>query len=315
MKLYNETTFTLDGERNGKGRHFTSRFLESGIASYKNEGGLVYLLKKETIDKFSNSFVGCPVIIKHADVTDDNVKDLSVGVISRVWFNSDDGWFYCEGVITDKQAEDLISQGWSVSCGYYVTDKDEGGGVWHDIAYDAEILNGNGEHLAIVPNPRYRDATILLNSSEESEMSLRKLFNAKKVRNSNKENEEMTIKNESSLKDEMLEKAEEIIEAVKALEGESDDELRNSYNAMLKSFSYEDKKENESEEDDEDDKKENESDEEESDQEEEKKENSKKLKNESSFETIEKLQNSVHKVAEPTGYEPESVRLARGANY
>ncbi len=39
---------------------------------------------------------------------------------------------------------------------------------WHDIPYNEEILGFSGEHLAIVDNPRYEDATILLNSKNPS---------------------------------------------------------------------------------------------------------------------------------------------------
>lgn len=175
--IYNATSLNFAEEWNGKGRHFTSRFLEAGLVSYGQDR--MYLLRKETIDKFIGSMVGCPVIIKHADVKDSNVKDLSVGNISKVWFNDADGWFYCEGVLTDKDAVRLVEQGQSVSCGYHVLDKDIGGGIWHDIPYDAEILNGDFEHLAIVDNPRYRDANILLNSSEVKDMNLKRLFGSK----------------------------------------------------------------------------------------------------------------------------------------
>lgn len=196
-QVFNSSTIDFDAEWNGKGRHFTSRFIEAGLVNYGEDH--VYLVRKETIDKFIDTMVGCPVIVKHADVNDANVKDLSVGNISKVWFNDADGWFYCEGVLTDKDAIMLVEQGQSVSCGYKVLDKDLSGGYWHDIAYDAEILNGDFEHLAIVDNPRYRDANILLNESEINDMGLKSLFNAKSCKNESEDKKD--AEKEKSLRD------------------------------------------------------------------------------------------------------------------
>ena len=88
----------LGEDRQGKGRYFTSKFLEPGLAKYDEPIGTI-LLDKETIDKFITSFKGCPVIIDHKDITDDTAKDERVGVVSNVWYNAEDGWYYCDGVI------------------------------------------------------------------------------------------------------------------------------------------------------------------------------------------------------------------------
>ena len=48
-----------------------------------------------------------------------------------------------------------------------ITDEGEGG-VYHDMKYDVEFMNGDFEHLALVENPRYEEATIVLNSKGES---------------------------------------------------------------------------------------------------------------------------------------------------
>ena len=107
----------LEAESNGKGRKFVSRFIEAGVAHYEQFGDI--LIKKETLDKFINTMVGCPVIIKHKDITDKNADKERVGVVSDVWYNQSDGWFYCSGIIWDKQAIDLVkNQGWNVSCTY-----------------------------------------------------------------------------------------------------------------------------------------------------------------------------------------------------
>lgn len=336
--IYNSTNLNLTSEWNGKGRHFTSRFLEAGIVSYgKNH---VYLITKETIDKFVQTMVGCPVIIKHADVNDANVKDLSVGNISKVWFDDKDGWFYCEGVLTDKEAVRLVEQGQSVSCGYRVLDKDLSGGIWHDIPYNAEILNGDFEHLAIVDNPRYRDANILLNSSGVNDMNLKKLFNSK-VKNSNEKENEMTkCSNKSDLrkilneiKDGKRELDDDLINSLCEEDAETaddkdagkakDDEVKNegekedvkSEKEPEKKDDVEVKAEKDKEEKpvEKEEKDAKEPDEKPAEKDDEKK--GEKAENSSDFDKLEDLKNSVYEVQAPKVYMTEAERLDLGKNY
>lgn len=329
MKIRNSATMDFDKEeRHGKGRHFVSRFMEAGLASYKSQGGKMILVRKEALDKFANSMVGCPVIIQHADVTDENVKDLAVGYVSRVWFNEADGWYYCEGVVQGEDVETLINEkNWSVSCGYIVTEKDEKGGIYHDIEYDEEVLNGDFEHLAIVPNPRYREANIVLNSSERKDML--GIFNRKKIRNSEKE--------------ETMDKRKAIDEIGGILKGKVDEEVWRTVVGIIEKIAYsesEDKKDNESDVEDkkdddkkeekenacrknesekedekgsDEDKKDNESEEDEKKEEkEEKKENK---RNSSDFAEIKALRNSCAEVEDVVSFVPEAQRLARGMKY
>lgn len=163
MKASNATF--LDESTGGKGKYFSARILQAGLVKYSFG---VCLLAKEVIDKFIYEFVGCPVIIDHKDVTEENAKDERVGVISRVWFDQMDGWFWVEGIIFDEKAISLINDGYNVSCQYEiseyannVTDKLHNGNK-----YDKVILNGKPEHLAIVKNPRYENAMIAVNALE-----------------------------------------------------------------------------------------------------------------------------------------------------
>ena len=158
----------LSLEGNGKGRKFVSRFIEPGIAEYKGTFGKI-LITKETLDSFIMSMVGCPVIIKHKDITDKNVDQERVGVVSEVWYNEADGWYYCSGILFDKQAIDLVkNQGWSVSCTYdFETDNTKG--TYHGLDYDMQFTGGEFLHLALVPNPRYERANIVVNSKDEEQ--------------------------------------------------------------------------------------------------------------------------------------------------
>lgn len=169
MKDWNIKTETaqnaiyLKEDNGGKGRFFRARFLQPGLVKYSFG---VCLLTKEVIDKFVYKFVGCPVVIDHKDVSDKNAKDIRVGVISKVDFDPFDAWYWCEGVIFDQEAIDLVNNGYNVSCQYEITqyatnDKKE---LHNGNEYDKEILDGAPEHLAIVKNPRYESAMIAVNA-------------------------------------------------------------------------------------------------------------------------------------------------------
>lgn len=157
----------LEDSNGQEGRPFKSRFLQAGLVKY--DFG-VCLLKKETIDKFINTFIGTPVIIGHKD---DITESDKVGVINKIWFSAEDGWFWCEGLITDEKAVELIENGYNVSCQYRITDySDNAEGKLHNAnPYDKEILNGVFEHLAIVENPRYEDAFIAVNAYIQSDFN------------------------------------------------------------------------------------------------------------------------------------------------
>ena len=109
--------------------------------------------------------IGVPVIINHKDITAKNANNERVGVVSNVWFDDKDGWYWCDGVIWDETAQNLITdKGWSVSCSYDVKLADDAGGTENNIPYDIEFLDGVFTHLAIVDNPRYERANIVFNS-------------------------------------------------------------------------------------------------------------------------------------------------------
>ena len=158
----------LDDNVGGKGKCFRAKFLQPGLVKYSFG---VCLLDKMTIDRFVYQFEGCPVIIDHKDVTTESAKDDRVGVISKVWFNECDSWYWCEGVIFDQEALDLIDKGFNVSCQYEITEYSENreNKLHNGNEYDKTILNGRPEHLAIVQNPRYENAMIAVNALNKSE--------------------------------------------------------------------------------------------------------------------------------------------------
>lgn len=153
----------LDENTGGKGRYFKARILQPGLVKYSFG---VCLLEKETIDKFINEFVGCPVIIGHNDVTTENADKLVGGHICHVWFDNFDSWYWVDGIIDDQDALDKIDDGWNVSCQYEITEysNNTDGKLHNGNPYDKVILNGKPEHLAIVATPRYENAMIAVNA-------------------------------------------------------------------------------------------------------------------------------------------------------
>jgi hypothetical protein len=133
------------------------------------------MLSKDTIDKYCQTFVGRPLIIKHSRVTPQTMENSACGYITDVWYNTQDGWYWCKGTCFNEEAKDLIRKGFFVSCSYKVENLGPGG-EFHAIKYDEEILNFTAEHLAIVENPRYEGATIRLNSKNKPTMSMFKWF-------------------------------------------------------------------------------------------------------------------------------------------
>lgn len=161
----NNSIITLgDTDDSGKGRHFKSRFIQPGLAGYPGQYGNA-LIKKENLDKFVYTLRNKPVIINHKDEIEEKDK---VGEVFNVWFNPDDGWYWCDGIITDVTAQNLIQdKGWSVSCSYNFTSYNDDGGTENNVPYDIEFLDGEFMHLAIVDKPRYEGANIVMNAKDK----------------------------------------------------------------------------------------------------------------------------------------------------
>lgn len=158
----------LDENTGGKGRYFKARFLQPGLVKYSFG---VCLLEKETIDKFIFNFVGCPVIIGHNDVTNENKDELVCGNICHIWYDQQDGWYWGDGIIDNQEALNKIEEGFNVSCQYEITEYSNNTEkkLHNGNPYDKVILNGKPEHLAIVETPRYENAMIAVNALEITE--------------------------------------------------------------------------------------------------------------------------------------------------
>jgi len=147
----------VDGSRT----RFKMRFLQPGVVSYAEmaDGG-IELLEKSTIDAACDSFIGCPLQITHP-----NPK--AHGKVDKVYFNSEDGWYWAEGTVETDEARVAIDKGWKPSCGYRVN-KIGPGGTWHNVKYKSEIQQITFDHVALVTKPRYEDADVRLNSMKNN---------------------------------------------------------------------------------------------------------------------------------------------------
>lgn len=140
---------------------YVCNFLEPGLVSYEDVQAGIAMLSSDAIDKMLASMKGKPVIIDHQDVTPETFKKTAVGYVTRVW--RDGVWAYCEFILTDDKAKELVARGYTVSCAYDVLGTGPGG-EWHAIKFDEEITDGAFTHLALVTNPRYEACRIYQNS-------------------------------------------------------------------------------------------------------------------------------------------------------
>jgi hypothetical protein len=91
------------------------------------------------------------------------MEEKADGYITAVEYDPADGWWYAVGIVFNEDAKQAIRDIGLVSCAYVPTSTGPGGDH-HNIPYHEEITAFDGEHLAIVKNPRYEAATIRLNS-------------------------------------------------------------------------------------------------------------------------------------------------------
>lgn len=239
MLLDRQVNIQLQNDNGGKGRLFVARFIESALVGYGEDG--VLNVTNEALSRFYQTMIGCPVIIKHQDVTDENAQDIRVGVVSNVEYTND-GWYSCSGVIWDKEALDLIGKGWSVSCTYEVLETTGVSGERNNVPFDDELVNGRFLHLAIVPNPRYEKATITLMNSKGKGM-WKNIFNSKKLKNSEEKEKDMAKQNEAdtdknALKNKIMEHINGAIKGDKKVDGEGEDSWYKELREMLDKLAY-----------------------------------------------------------------------------
>ena len=159
-----------------KGVRVLIRFFEPGACGYDNDEKR-YFASQENLMNICSSHEGVPLIIDHQDVNSNNIENICIGYVGEVFRNNagimqengeiipPDHWGWCEGIITDSDALNLITrQNWKVSNSYIPIFANETGFDRNGSKYDAEIVGGEGLHIAIVKAPRYEGTLILPNA-------------------------------------------------------------------------------------------------------------------------------------------------------
>jgi hypothetical protein len=146
------------------GKIYYAKHIEAGLANYGDEN---ILIANETLKRMNPTFQGKPVYVNHDNEPKNNVSDDAVGYVIRSFFNELDGCHWAEILITDDAGEKAIAEGYGVSNSYGDLVNNPGGGEWHAIPYDREIIGGKYRHLALVRTPRYENSKILDATSYE----------------------------------------------------------------------------------------------------------------------------------------------------
>lgn len=141
-------------------RIFYARHMQPGVVKYNNGTVLVDVqgMKNLALSAKNRSI---PVYIGHKDkVNLQNIKEEAEGYVCDSFYNEKDGWAWFKFIAIDDKVYNAIKKGFSVSNCYNVTQWGNGG-TKNNCAYKQEILNGEFEHLAIVPDPRYENSCIM----------------------------------------------------------------------------------------------------------------------------------------------------------
>lgn len=146
------------------GRKMRVRFIEPGPANYADIGTV--LISKEALDKFAHTIEGRPIFNEvHKEVSNDDFSSgRADGIMGGNVRFEQDGWFWADAYVWDPATiQNIVQNGYKVSCAYDVKRWSDAGGTYHNIPYNREVLDGEYTHMAIVNNPRYERATIVYN--------------------------------------------------------------------------------------------------------------------------------------------------------
>ncbi len=195
------------------GRVYFGLHMLPGVAEYQEPGKEPYriFLSEPTIKNMDSTFQGRPVYVGHVEEVDPD-KRVPDGYVVRSFFNKMDGKHWAEFLITSDKGHEAISKGWRLSNAYFP--KNFGvGGLWNGVQYAKEVVSGEYEHLALVPNPRY-DESIILNPDDFKKYNLQKESELVRLTNSKEKNKMSLI---SFFKKEKVENGLEIESAVVVL--------------------------------------------------------------------------------------------------
>lgn len=159
-------------------KRYRAYYIEPGLADYSAEGIGLVLVQKPALDRMNSTFVGMPVVnFEHTDLEPDELFDLEQsaveefadGVIAATGYDDSSGWYWADMMVWDEDTQaNIENNGYSVSCAYDVINS-AGGGSYHNVHYQEEVIDGVYKHMAVVPNPRYEDAWVIRNSKSQGD--------------------------------------------------------------------------------------------------------------------------------------------------
>lgn len=157
-----------------------------GVAEYREPGRDPYrvFLNEDTIRAMDPTFAGRPVFVMHVDGVDESVdalRGVADGWVTESFYNQADGKHWVKFLVVSERGERAIKNGYKLS-NCYVAKRTSDGGTWNGVTYEKEVTDGEYEHLALVPDPRYAESVILTpeefkDYNEEKIVELKRLAN------------------------------------------------------------------------------------------------------------------------------------------
>jgi hypothetical protein len=119
------------------------------------------LLTSDFAKRMDPSFAGKPVYVRHVeDVNLQNLQEEADGYVFKSFYNPLDGMHWVQFVVVSDKGHAAILNGEVLSNAWLPKDF-VAGGKYHGVDFDAEMVDGEYTHLAIVPNPRYKESIVL----------------------------------------------------------------------------------------------------------------------------------------------------------
>lgn len=228
-----------------KPKRYRALHITPGVVDYTDgDQRETVLIKKPALDSMNRSFLGKPVFnFTHKTIdpevafnfTGEESEKHAVGVISDVGYDAESGYYFADMMIWDEETQNNIANGFGVSNAYIPEVAD--GGIYNNVPYDEEVVDGEYHHMAVVEDPRYGDVRIFENSKRGKPMKF-KLFGKKDkdlkknqedppaADDKKKDEDEMSLNMESVLIDEEGNELplSEMVEAYKASKNSEDED-------------------------------------------------------------------------------------------
>lgn len=187
MNAAGRTAVEFEGRINvaEDGKTFRCDYMREGPVNAGPRFG-IEVIRRATILRDMQSFVGKPLIIEHVDPEKFDPATLPAhGRVNSVGFDVETGWFWCAGSVDTDEGRQAARER-NPSCGYIVPKGAAGpAGRWNNIAFDRELTALDFHHLALCKaRARYEEADFRLNAVTEiregKTMNLFKLFRTQK---------------------------------------------------------------------------------------------------------------------------------------